>query len=636
MSAVFDSYFVSGDAVFDASFADAPAGSLTLVTDIDAGNVSQGSTTITGADTSEPVVNLAHRPDAGNWRHLHFAVENAEGKRPIFKAPRTTRYTNSDPSSEYRPVWTQDFVTWTRAPSRTLSGGTSGTIDWQFTDPLPAGRVYIATQPLGRQADAVALTSRLLTTYSSVASPTASADAGGVFFTSPAENDGTGRACGGHPLYAVDLKFGGATTDGGPKRKLVVIAGIHAAGEATSWIPFMRFLDYILDSSDAPAVAVRANWDITCYYNITPNGVYSGDNRTNPSRGSDPNRIWDAPNVEIAATQAAILDDIDGGRFDAFFSWHGWSSSTNPFLMYLIGPEYTAGTRSALTQAFIDEGTTIFGGAPSLSTSGTNNTDVWWAITNGAAFAADTEVQQNGSTAASTYQLTGESWAKTLQAVDAAGEFWESTGAASGTLNATISDVTATLEGTAGGGAGVSGELHTTLTDITATLTGTAGGAGVSGELHSTLSDATATLEGSTAAVGELHASTSDVIAILAGYVTITGELHATVSDIIAMISGVSLGPAGVDLEIVKRWCRIDGSEFDVILPMMVSSAVALAEQETGRDYSAEEMPPAVLQFVCAHVSYWINTPDAALEKSMMPSPFVARLLDPYRLWEMT
>lgn len=409
---------------------------MTLVTDIDAGNVSQGSTTITGADTSTPTVNIVARADAGDWRHLFFAVENAEGKSPIFKAPRSSRYNNPTPDTEYRPVWTQDFITWTRAPSRSLVGGTTGTIDWQFTDPLPSGRVYVATQPLGRQADAVALTTRLLTDYPSVISPAASSDSGGVFFTSPAETDGIGRAAGGHPLYGLKARFGGSTTDGGPKRKLVVISGIHAAGEQTCWIAFVRFLNFVLDSSDAAAVAVRANWDIDLYYNITPNGVYSGHNRTNPSRTGDPNRIWDAPNVEIAATQAAILNEIDGGRFDAFFSWHGFSSETKPFLMYLTSAEYNAGTRSALTQAFIDEGTTLFGVSPTLETSGTNNTDVWWALTNGAAVAIDTEVQQNGSTAPETYQHIGESWAKTLQAVDAAGEFWAPSETAAGEVAA--------------------------------------------------------------------------------------------------------------------------------------------------------------------------------------------------------
>jgi len=529
MSAIFDSSYVSGDAIFDVSYADEIDGDIVLVTAIDAGNVSQGSTVITAADTSEPVINLAHRTDAGDWRHLHFAVENAAGRRPIFKAPRTTRYNNPTPDTEYRPVWTQDFATWYRAPSRTLTGGTSGTIDWQFDEAFPAGRVYVATQPLGRQADAVALTARLLDDYSTVCSPADSADAGGVFFTSPAENDGTGRACGGHPLYALQLRFGGATTDGGPKRKLVVMSGIHAAGEQTCWIPFVRFLNFILDSSDAAAVAVRANWDIDLYYNITPNGVYSGHNRTNPSRSGDPNRIWDAPNVEIAATQAAILADIDGGRFDAFFSWHGFSSETSPFLMYLSSTQYNSGTRSDLTQAFIDEGTTLFGVAPTLESSGTNNTDVWWAETNGAAVAIDTEVQQNGSTAAATYQHIGESWAKTLRAVDADGLFWS---APVGDLIAFGGDSDAALTGWVG----VRGSLIATGEASSAALSGSIGA--TDGALHAVGADSAATLSGQIVARGALAASGYDTTAMLSGWVGVRGSLAASGGDSSATLGG--------------------------------------------------------------------------------------------------
>ena len=565
MAAIFDTSFIGGDAIFDTSFADEAPVAMTLVTDIDAGNVSAGSTTITDADTAEPTVNLAHRTDAGDWRHLHFAVENAAGKRPIFKAPRTTRYNNATPGTEYRPVWTQDFVTWTRAPSRTLTGGTSGTIDWQFTDPLPAGRVYIATQPLGRQADAVALTTHLLTAHASVASPTASAGAGGVFFTSPAETDGIGRAVGGNPMYAIDLKFGGSTTDGGPKRKLVMISGIHAAGEQTCWISFMHCLDFILNSSAAAAVALRANWDISLYYNITPNGIVSGDNRTNPSRSDDPNRIWHTPNVEIAATQAAIIADLDGGRFDAFFSWHGWSSTptTSPFLGWLSPTQYALGTRSAATQAFIDAGTTIFGIAPTFDTSGTSTTDVWWAESQGAVISFDAETQQNGTTDPAAYQLTGESWAKTLQAVDADGLFWESSGA-SGELHATISDVTATLAGTAG----VSGELHATVSDVTATLEGMAGGAGVSGELHGTVSDVVATFEGLTeASVLRLNALLREFppsTALFAGTVEVIVLSTPAPRSLVYQAEGISISEGA--LEITGAAFSTLGEIFDVVI----------------------------------------------------------------------
>lgn len=392
-----------------------------LVTDIDAGNVSATSTVITDPTSSEPVINLAHRPDAGNWRHLLFALDDADGKRPIFKAPRATRYTNADPSSEYRPVWTQDFQTWNRAPSRQLVGGSTGTIEWQFSGPFPPGRVYVATQPLARQIDATYFAQELLSNYSSVCFPAAASDSQGVFFTSPEENDGTGRPVGGHPMYGLSLRFGGSTTDGNQKRKIVMIAGLHAAGEQTSWWPFVACVRWMLDSAEA--ADFRANWDVDFYFNITPNGVYGGSNRRNFRSGVDPNRIWDAPNAEVAATQAAILAGVSDGRFDAYYSWHAWSGATGPFLCYVTPTQESPATRRPIMQAMIDTAASVFGTSSSITSSGTYNTDVWWAEQQGAAVVFNTEVQQNGSTDPAFYQMVGESWAKTLQAVDAAGYF---------------------------------------------------------------------------------------------------------------------------------------------------------------------------------------------------------------------
>lgn len=80
---------------------------------------------------------------------------------------------------------------------------------------------------------------------------------------------------------------------------------------------------------------------------------------------------------------------------------------------------------------------------------------------------------------------------------------------------------------------------------------------------------------------------------------------------------------------LVKRWARIDGTEFDDLLPMMIETATALASHETGVDYSTAAMPAAVQQYVCAHVAYWIDCPDAQGQ----PAPHLERLLDPYRTW---
>lgn len=88
-------------------------------------------------------------------------------------------------------------------------------------------------------------------------------------------------------------------------------------------------------------------------------------------------------------------------------------------------------------------------------------------------------------------------------------------------------------------------------------------------------------------------------------------------------------------IDIVKSWVRI-GEAFDTLLPMMITSATRLAGHETGQGdehYITADMPEPVQQWVAANVAYWIENPEAASEKAAQPSPFLERLLDPYRVY---
>lgn len=87
---------------------------------------------------------------------------------------------------------------------------------------------------------------------------------------------------------------------------------------------------------------------------------------------------------------------------------------------------------------------------------------------------------------------------------------------------------------------------------------------------------------------------------------------------------------------LIKAWARIDGTEFDAVLPTMIASAMAVASHETGVDYAIEAMPEAVQHWCAATVSYWVNNPAAASERRADPSPFLAGLLDPYRTYRTT
>lgn len=404
---------------------------ITVVTDVDAGNIDPATVTIANAASSSPTVTVAHRSGAGAWRHFLFAVEGAQGKTPTFRMTLAGRAFSSVPfTADYRPVWTTDFVTWTRAPSRTV-GGTY--LEWQFTDPLPAGRVYIANMPLGRQADAVSLASYLLASHASVASPTGSADAGGVYDTSPAENDDLGRAVGANPQYAIQLQWGGATTDGKRKRELVMIAGIHSAGEAHSWPAFVACVEWMLSDASSAAIDFRANWNVRLYFNATPNGLRGGSARVNFRSATDPNRTWVLSGAsalsEITALRSAIEADT-GGRCDVFWSWHGAANTSTPINVYLKPSDYSAGTRRPIAQALIDTITTLSGNTPRLvdvdtETSGNyTTTDMWWGEAKlGAALFGDVELQARGDSSHAEAVRVGEVWARTLQSLDAQGLF---------------------------------------------------------------------------------------------------------------------------------------------------------------------------------------------------------------------
>ncbi|MDX1538814.1 fibronectin type III domain-containing protein [Arsukibacterium sp.] len=421
-------YNAAGDGPWSAVVSettDAAPAEIVLVTDFDSGNVSQTLTTITNPASAEPIINVLSRPAAitgtngSGWTITHFAVENAEGVRPVISLDRDDMAFKFDtPLSTYLPSWTQDFINYTQAPSRSLIGGATGTIEFQFTDPFPAGRVYIVTNPLGQQAAAAPYAASLLADYPGIVSPTGSADSGGVYFTSPAEVDENGRQCGGHDMFALKFEFGGSTTDGGPKRKALITYGQHAMGEAQAWWAFKSFVDYILDSTDAEAVRDRANFDYYVYFNISPNGIFSGHRRHNPSRSTDPNRDWVTTPVlaEIAATKNAIVADT-AGAVDVVFDWHGASSRSDNFLVYA--------PIQANTARFIELGEIVFGSTGIYDESDQDGTLAKWALINlGATFTTAAETHGRGDTSLSNYQNIGVNWAKTLAAADADGMFY--------------------------------------------------------------------------------------------------------------------------------------------------------------------------------------------------------------------
>lgn len=87
--------------------------------------------------------------------------------------------------------------------------------------------------------------------------------------------------------------------------------------------------------------------------------------------------------------------------------------------------------------------------------------------------------------------------------------------------------------------------------------------------------------------------------------------------------------------EFIKAWCRIDGAEFDAILPAMIASATASASHETGHDYTTVDMPESVKIWCAAQVANWLASPEAATGGQAQKNLFLDGLLDPHRMYGM-
>ncbi|MDD2742330.1 MAG: head-tail connector protein [Rhodocyclaceae bacterium] len=92
---------------------------------------------------------------------------------------------------------------------------------------------------------------------------------------------------------------------------------------------------------------------------------------------------------------------------------------------------------------------------------------------------------------------------------------------------------------------------------------------------------------------------------------------------------------AAPDISFIKSWCRIDGAEFDLILPAMIADATARASHETGADYLTVDMPESVKIWCAAQVAHWLANPEAAVAATQQKNLFLDGLLDPHRLFGM-
>ena len=428
---LFDTSIEGGVDIFDVSRS-SPEMMIQVNCHIDNGAFDQSSMVVVDPMGHAPTITFQRRlpPNSatgGLWRLFNCSLDNAEGRKPVFKVSRQYRDGNGLFNlATWRGVRTQDFLSWSQSDTPVSEGGSAGTWNITFPDPLPAGVSYVAHTPYGRQQEADAFAEWLLVDNAAIASPANVAYTGGNYGNSVVENNDIGMPVGGLPRYAIKLSFPGPTTDGLRKRKIVSMYGIHAAGEGQAWWPFVEGIKWVITSPDLAAQNLRANWDFYLYFNVNPNGIKAGQSRVTPRNNSDPNRNWSTlGNVssleEVDSLKRVIHSDVEG-QCDAFYSWHGDVYSTSNFQTWVWTSDYNSGTRGATMQAMITAGTTIWGKSPVLSTSSTDNTDVWFgrAVLQ-APISFDCESPSMASSGVAFYSDIGKKWYQALEVVDQAG-----------------------------------------------------------------------------------------------------------------------------------------------------------------------------------------------------------------------
>lgn len=540
--------------------------------DIPLGNIDSAAVVITNTLDARPTVYVDRHPDASNptsnaqWRHFAFAVDQLADdtpKRPIFQINRATNSTAYLWAS-YKATKTVDYATWVESTRWTAFGiSTNGYYEWEYADVLATGRTFIHNGATARYSEITAFAATLLANAN--VNPSTNANASGVYATSPSATNHNGTEVGLKPQYGLNMKFGGATTDGQPKRKMVVLQGIHAAGECEQWYAFKSFVEYILNSSDIEAQNLRSNWDFYIYFCINPDGWEGGDRRGAFSYSSHTNGTFFFPAQPawqpIEDLKSEIAADIPTFDVSVTVNWH-----SDVFAVNSEWVSYTAGLASAQGlgyDAVVTAGQSIFTGTQlNQTTSATDPHDMRYGIEVLGANATNptsisNEVPAGRQSDVAFYEDIGVKWAKSYSVADQTGVFngsgTNSTASAAGSSTAsavgqstTQDEAVATAQGTSTAAATAQTATESEAVAVSAGSSTAAAVAGVD-----VISSAVATAFGAGSAIGIAQGSAAAPSAAVgsSGLFLIRNDLLSTAATLTASSTAATTDVANLKLD---------------------------------------------------------------------------------------
>lgn len=295
----------------------------------------RGTLDLTGCSVAPngttPTINIknqySYEENASGARFCFFHVTGVTGLRPVFDVDRSNMQL-TDYTGKFKWSYTGEIGTWNDFTTTTRET-TPNVYRSQHADAFTQDTVYVALANPWRIGYTLPWIQSLES--SGYVSYAPSGGSSYQFETRSATSDHQGVAIAAQPMFGFKLSNGAALApDGLPKRKLVLMSGMHAAEDVGNYA-FKGAVEF-LNSEDPAAVSVRDWFDCYGYPIGAPAGRAGGAQRGDfhaAQKSADVNRAWDgSPALEtITKHKAALATDV-GSTIHVFLDFHGDHTTT--------------------------------------------------------------------------------------------------------------------------------------------------------------------------------------------------------------------------------------------------------------------------------------------------------------------
>jgi hypothetical protein len=301
--------------------------------------IAGGASSISG-DT----VTLIGRDNFNNdeWKWIYFRADGVNGQQVTFNIGDDFD-TGGSSLNNHRMVYSYDQTTWNFFDNNIRSVA-ENLFTFNNNAPFAQDTVYVAygqPYPYQRTVDHT-----ISIATSPWVFPTASGAGTLVVAQSPGGVDDIGRNVSPKNIYGYKVTD---ASGAGPKRKIVLISGIHANETLGNYT--LEGLVNFLTSNELAAAQLRRYAEFYVYPLANPDGRFAGYNRSTVQVSNvDPNRAWNPPSYTDPDVVSAQLLDIrrlgeamrtdTGQNIDYLIDFHSTVNPSTPYHHGLILPQW--------------------------------------------------------------------------------------------------------------------------------------------------------------------------------------------------------------------------------------------------------------------------------------------------------